>query len=61
MSISNQKCRARPNFIDVYVNNPVFYPHSIKVNKCSGSCHNNPYAKLCIPDIIKKSVLKYLI
>ena len=33
----------------------MFYPYSIKVNKCSGSCSNinDPYAKLCVPDIIK--------
>ena len=46
---------ARPKIIDVNSNEPVFYPYSIKVNKCSESCSNinNPYAKLCIPDIIK--------
>ena len=34
----------------------MFYPYSINVNKCSGSCGsiNNPYAKLCVPDIVKK-------
>ena len=33
----------------------MFYPYSVKVNKCSGSCNNinNPYAKLCVPDIVK--------
>ena len=36
-------------------NEPVFYPYSIKVNKCGGSCNNIkiPYVKLCFPDIIK--------
>ena len=36
-------------------NEPVFYPFSIKVNKCSGSCNNinYPYAKLCVPDAVK--------
>ena len=36
------------------------YPYSIKVNKCSRSCNdiNNSYAKLCIPDIIKKINIK---
>ena len=31
------------------------YPFSIKINKCSGSCNNinNPYAKLCVPDVVK--------
>ena len=38
----------------------MFYPYSIKVNKCSRSCSsiNDPYAKLCIPDIIKSINVK---
>ena len=38
----------------------MFYPYSIKVNKCSGSCGNinNPYAKICIPDITKNLNVK---
>ena len=57
MSMINEKCRYRPKIIDVHTNDPVFYPYSIKVNKCSGSCNNinNLYAKLCIPDIVKKN------
>ena len=33
----------------------MFYPFSIKVNKCSGSCNNIniPYTKLCVPDTVK--------
>ena len=55
MSMINQKCMSRPKIIDINANEPVFYPYSIKVNKCSGSCNNinDPYAKLCVPDIIK--------
>ena len=31
----------------------MLYPFSIKVNQCSGSCNNinDPYAKLCVPDV----------
>ena len=55
VSMSNQECTARTKIIDVNNNKPVFYPYGIKVNKCSGSCNgiNYPYAKLCVPDIIK--------
>ena len=62
ISMNNQEVKARPKIIDVNNNEPVFYPYSIKVNKCSGSCNNiiHPYGKLCVPDIIK-NVLKYLI
>ena len=36
-------------------NENVFYPFSIKTNKCSGSCNNinDPYAKICVPDVVK--------
>ena len=63
ISMKNQKCKTRPEIINVNSNNPIFYPFSIKVSKCSGNCNNinNPYAKICVPDIIKNLMLKYLI
>ena len=56
VSMNNQECKARPKMIGTNANDPVFHPYSIKVNKCSGNCNNinDPYAKLCIPDVIKK-------
>ena len=67
MSVFNQKCMSRPKNININANEPIFYPYSIKVNKCSGSCNNinDPFAKLCIPDITKdikvfNIMLKYL-
>ena len=55
VSIKNQECKAITKTIDVNSNEPVFYPSSIKVNKCGGSRNaiNDPYAKLCVPDVIK--------
>ena len=60
VSVVNQKCMARPKIIDVNKNELVFYPLSIKVNKCSGNCNNinDPTAKLCVPDIIKDMNIK---
>ena len=31
----------------------MFFPFSIKISKYSGSCNNinDPYAKLCLPDV----------
>ena len=59
-SIKNQECKARTKIIDVNSNEPVFYPFSIKVNKCGRSCKgiNDPYAKLCVPDIIKNTKVR---
>ena len=53
--MKNQERKVRPEIINVNSNEPVFYPFSIKTSKCSGSCNNinDPYAKICVPNIIK--------
>ena len=55
ISMNNQTCKIRPEIIIVNSNEPVFYPFSIKTSKCSGSCNtiNNPYAKICVSDVVK--------
>ena len=60
VSMNNQECKARPKTIDINNNEPLFYPYCIKVSKCSEYCHNinNPYAKLCISDVVKKINIK---
>ena len=52
ISLKNQE---RPKIADINSNNPIFYPFSVKINKCSGNCNNinNPYAKICVPDNLK--------
>ena len=53
--VNNKECKIRPEIINIKSNEPTFYPYSIKVNKCSGSCNNinDLYAKLCAPDVVK--------
>ena len=60
ISVNNQACKVRPEIINFNSNEPVFYPFSIKTNKCSGSCNNDndPYAKICLPDVIKDLTVK---
>ena len=60
VSINNQECKIRPETINLNTNEPMFYPYSIKINKCKGSCNtiNDPYAKTCAPDNIKKTNVK---
>ena len=60
ISMKNQECKVKPKIINVNSNEPVFYPFSIKTSKCSGSYNNinDPYAKICVPDIIKKLNIK---
>ena len=60
VSMNNQECKTRTKIININNNEPVFCPLSIKVNKCSGSCNNinDPYAKLCVPDVVKNINVK---
>ena len=53
--MNNQICKERPEIINVNSNNPIFYPFIIKTNKCSDNCNNinDPYAKICVPDVVK--------
>ena len=55
VSMNNPECQVRPEITNVNSNEPIFYPFSIKTTKCSGSCDNinDPYGKLCVPDVIK--------
>ena len=57
ISLKNQKCTVR----EVVVKSEhMTFPYDIKVNRCSGNCNNitNPYAKVCVPDIIKNVTVK---
>ena len=60
ISMNNQECKVRPEIINVNGNEPIFFPFSIKTSKCSGSCNNinDPYAKLCVPDVAENINLK---
>ena len=55
ISINIQECKVRPEIVDVSSNNPIFYPFSVKINRCSGNWNiiNDPYAKIWVPDIVK--------
>ena len=60
VSMTNQKCKARTEIVNVNSGEPVFYPFSIKTSKCSDSCNNinDPYATMCVPDVIKNINVK---
>ena len=59
-SMKNSECKVRPETISINSNNPMFYPLSIKVNKCTGNCNdiNDPYARICVPNIVKNLKVK---
>ena len=60
VSMNNQECNIRTEIINIKANAPMFYPYSIKINKCKGSYNtiNDPYAKLCVSSAIKNINVK---
>ena len=58
--MKNRECKVRPEIININSNNPMFYPFSVEVNKCSGNCSdiNDPYARIYVPDTVKNLNVK---
>ena len=55
VSMNNQECKIRLKKINITSNEPSCYSYSVKISKCSGSCNNinDPYAKFCVPNVVK--------
>ena len=53
--MNNQECKIRPKIININSDESLSYSCTFKISKCSGSCNNinDPYAKLCVPDVAK--------
>ena len=60
ISRNNQECKTTPQIVNVNGDEPVFLPFSIETSKCSGGSNNinYPYAKMCVPDVVKKLNVK---
>ena len=60
LSMKNQECKVRPEINYINSNNPICYPFSVKVNKCSGNWNNinNPYVRICVLDTVKNLNVK---
>ena len=60
VSLKNQECEVRREIVNISSNNPIFYPFSIKTNKCNGNCNNinDPYARISVLDIVKNLNVK---
>ena len=59
-SMKIQECKVRPEIVNINSNDPIFYPFSIKTNKCTGNCNDisDLYARICAPDIVKNLNVK---
>ena len=62
VSVINQKCMSRPKILDVNegFGEALSYPYNVLVNKYNGSCNmlDDPMAKLCVPNIVKRVNMK---
>ena len=60
--MNNQEWKIRPEIVNLNSDEPVLFPCSIKTSKCSGSCNNinDPFVKLCVPDVVKNINLKLI-
>ena len=60
VSMNNQECKIRTEIINFNSSEPSLYPYSINVNKCIGSCNkiDDPYARLCVSDVVKDMNIK---
>ena len=55
ISMTDKEWKVGPKIINVNSDEPAFSPFSIKTSKCCDSCNNinDPYAKICVPDVAK--------
>ena len=60
--MNNQDCKIRREIINLNTNESLFYPYSIKINKCKDSYNiiNDPYPKICVPNNIKNTNVKVI-
>ena len=60
ISMKNQEFIVRPEIVDININNPIFYPFSVKINTCSDNRNNinDPYARVCVPVTVKNLDVK---
>ena len=63
ISINNKECKAKPVIMNINSNEPLFYPYSVIVNQCNGSCNdiNNPMLNCAFLMLLKTLISKYLI
>ena len=60
--LNNQECKVRPQIVNLNGMKLCFFPFNNETSKCSGSCNNinNPYAKLCVPNVARNLNVKVL-
>ena len=51
VSMNNQPCMVRPRFIDLNLDELHYYPFTISLGRCYGSCNTAeyPFGRICVP------------
>ena len=57
VSMNHKECKISPHIININSNKSSLYACTIEIKKCSDSCNNinDLYAKLYVPDVVKKN------
>ena len=52
--------KSRPEIVNINGDESTSYPYSVQISKCGGSFKNinDPYAKLCVPDVVQNMNIK---
>ena len=60
ISMKNSECKVKPEIVSINSNNVIFYPFSVKINRCNGNCSNinDPYARICVSNTVKNLNVK---
>ena len=55
VSLNNGSSHARITLVNSNSNESLYYPYTVSVNKCGGSCNTtkDPYALVSVPDKVK--------
>ena len=51
VSLDNLTYQTRPTLVNTNSNERLYYPFTVNINKCGGSCNtiDDPYAQVCVP------------
>ena len=60
LNLSSQSCQTKPILFNINSNESIYYPFTVSVNKCGGSCNTivDPYAQVFVSDKIKSMNVK---
>ena len=60
LPINSRPYQARPTLISIKSNQLTYYPFTVSINNCDGSCNtiNDLYAQVCVPNKVKHMNVK---